>query len=356
MAEFDRQPMGANNETTDMVETARETQQQDIEREQSRTDTDILRIIAPAKVNLFLDIGKRQPDGYHEAISIMHALTMHDTLLMRCDATPEAADQRTETQHDATLEAAGLQVEISCKACGGIAPLTIPTEQNIVSQAVRALAQRIGRSEDETMQVYIEKSIPAEAGLGGGSSDAAAALVGAAQLWDLAPDDPRIEQTARDLGADVAFFLHGGCVCLTGVGDVFSHALEPMKSYVALVKPQGGVTTADAYRAFDEHPTSICDADRQRALEAQRACDVPLCNNLTDVSEQLLPTLVEIRTWIEGHDGVQGVLMSGSGSAIFAICDSFAAASAIAAGAQTYGWWSRTTSFGSVRAAVVPQS
>ena len=159
-----------------------------------------IKLIAPAKVNLFLDIGERRADGYHEAVSIMHALTLRDVLHM------SVAPQR----------AGGLDIDLACVARGGLPPLDVPTERNIVSKAVRALARRIGRNEAEVVTVRLEKHIPSEAGLGGGSSDAAAALVGAAYMWGLASDDPRIEEVARELGADVAFFLHGGCACFDG--------------------------------------------------------------------------------------------------------------------------------------------
>lgn len=93
--------------------------------------------------------------------------------------------------------------------------LDVPVESNIVAKAVRLLAEKLERTADETVVACLEKHIPAEAGLGGGSSDAAAALLGAAHLWGVPADDPRIEEAARSLGADVAFFLHGGCACFT---------------------------------------------------------------------------------------------------------------------------------------------
>ena len=297
-----------------------------------------IKLIAPAKVNLFLDIGERRADGYHEAVSIMHALTLRDVLHM------SVAPQR----------AGGLDIDLACVARGGLPPLDVPTERNIVSKVVRALARRIGRNEAEVVTVRLEKHIPSEAGLGGGSSDAAAALVGAAYMWGLASDDPRIEEVARELGADVAFFLHGGCACFDGVGDAFMHELEPMGAYAVVVKPEVGVSTAEAYRAFDVRPERIAGVDRERALAARRACDVPLRNNLASASESLVPLLAEVRAWMEAQDGVDCALMSGSGSAVFAPCRSFQDASLVAAEAHARGWWARATMFGPVRAGIVP--
>ncbi|WP_232050893.1 4-(cytidine 5'-diphospho)-2-C-methyl-D-erythritol kinase [Arabiibacter massiliensis] len=319
----------------DMLDVARVAQQ--VETSAFRVPGAI-RVVAPAKVNLFLDIGGKRPDGYHEAVSIMHALALHDTLLMR--RTPGRGE--------------GLSIQLTCRACEGTAPLDVAPEDNIVTKAIRLLARLTGRDAAEGVAVHVEKHIPSQAGLGGGSSDAAAALVGAARLWGLAADDPRIEEAARSLGADVAFFLHGGCACLTGVGDVFDHELAPMTSCVALVKPEGGVSTAAAYRAFDADPVRIPDADREAALAARDAADVPLRNNLVQASEELLPVLADVRAWAEASPDVEQALMSGSGSAVFACCPSFDAAARVAAQAQARGWWARATMFSSARAAVLP--
>lgn len=320
----------------DMLEVARLAQGVDVA---GFNTPGSIKLVAPAKVNLFLDIGAKRPDGYHEAVSIMHALLLHDVLRMKL--VPGTGE--------------GLTVELTCIAREGLAQLDVPMERNIVTKAVRLLADSIGRKENETIVVSVEKHIPAEAGLGGGSSDAAAALLGAAHLWGILPDDPRIEEAARSLGADVAFFLHGGCACLVGVGDEFAHDLAPMSTNVVLVKPEGGVSTAAAYRAFDEHPEVIPASDREAALAARRAVDVPLRNNLVPVSEQLLPALIDVRAWASERADVESVLMSGSGSAMFLQCPTFADAGRVAAAARMHGWWARATTFGAARAAVVPK-
>ena len=318
-----------------------------------------VKLVAPAKVNLYLDIGDKRPDGYHEAVSIMHALALHDVIRMRL--VPEdpfalvgTMDSALESDEGSASSEQLLTIDLTCRACEGIRELDVAPEDNIVSKAIRLLAAEIGRECCETMRVDVEKHIPSEAGLGGGSADAAAALVGAARLWGLEADDARLEDVARRLGADVAFFLHGGCACLTGVGDVFDHALEPMRSFVVLVKPEGGVSTAAAYESFDACHERIPDSDRARALEARRAQDVPLRNNLAGPSERLLPVLAEVRTWAANHPDVEEALMSGSGSAVFALCPTFEAAARVAMHAQARGWWARSTMFGPMRAAAVP--
>ena len=296
-----------------------------------------LKLIAPAKVNLHLAIGARRDDGYHDAVSVMHALNLHDVVYMRRKPADAEEPARPSTR---------------LVACGDVTVPELASEDNIATKAVAKLAERFGR-EDAGIEIRIEKNIPAQGGLGGGSSDAAAALVGAARLWGIDPNDPAIEQTARQLGSDVAFFLHGGCSCYEGTGDVFIRALEPSKRSVALVKPEGGVSTAEAYRAFDAQPQPIPGelADQVRAVAA--ADDITLFNNLAAASEALMPQLADIRTWLLAQSGVESALLCGSGATTFAVCDSFAQACQVVADARKMGLWARATSFGSARVLVV---
>ena len=296
-----------------------------------------LKLIAPAKVNLHLAIGARRDDGYHDAVSVMHALNLHDVVYMRRKPADAEEPARPSTR---------------LVACGDVTVPELASDDNIATKAVAKLAERFGR-EDAGIEIRIEKNIPAQGGLGGGSSDAAAALVGAARLWGIDPNDPAIEQTARQLGSDVAFFLHGGCSCYEGTGDVFIRALEPSKRSVALVKPEGGVSTAEAYRAFDAQPQPIPGelADQVRAVAA--ADDITLFNNLAAASEALMPQLADIRTWLLAQLGVESALLCGSGATTFAVCDSFAQACQVVADARKKGLWARATSFGSARVLVV---
>lgn len=314
------------------------------ERDEFRADG-WTKVLAPAKVNLHLAIGARRDDGYHEAATVMHALALHDVVYARrVDDWAEAPDS----------------VVASCRMVASDPSIELPelvAGDNIAAQAVERLAEALGaEAATPPVELRIEKSIPAQAGLGGGSSDAAAALVGAAAIWGISPDHPAIEQTARELGADVAFFLHGGCAYLEGTGDEFVHSLEPAKTAVVLVKPDGGVSTAEAYRAFDEAP-AFADSELAAQVAAARAADeVALFNNLAPASEGLLPELAEARSWLVGQEGVEGTLLSGSGAATFALCESFAAATRIVACARARGWWSRATALSSLRAAAVKAS
>ena len=299
-----------------------------------------LKVVAPAKVNLHLAIGARRADGYHDAVSVMHALNVHDVVFLR----------REEAAPDS-----GLVVDVEMFGRGDVEAPDVPLEKNVITRALRALAAAAGRTVDEVMRVHVEKNIPAQAGLGGGSSDAAATLVGACQLWDIDPASQLVEDVARSLGSDVAFFLHGGCASFVGTGDVFTRTLAPMKHAIVLVKPAEGVSTKQAYETFDACPTPRSPEIAALLEAANEAAEVPLFNNLAPASEVLLPQLAEIRVWLESQTGVSGVLLCGSGSTTFAICDTNDTATRIATEARKRGLWARATSFGSIRALAIRQ-
>lgn len=322
-------------------------------------------VFSPAKVNLHLAIGPRRPDGYHGATSVMQALSLHDTLTVRCESAAPGA---------------GLSVNVTTQVFEGVPELDIPSESNIAHKAVERLARALGRTADEHVEIVIEKHIPHAAGLGGGSSNAAAVLLGACRLWNVDPKAPEVLAVATDLGADVPFFLHGGCVVLGDRGDVLERALAPLQGTLVLVRPNKGVSTAAAYQAFDQLQEQMAQAAAPLAFArevagqtaacaarletAQRAEDLTLFNNLAPASEAVLPELAQLRTWLAAQPGVAcdartgqpRVLLSGSGSATFAImesADSAKKACDLVAAAKLQGWWARSCSFAPVGACVL---
>ena len=321
-----------------------------------------VRLVAPAKINLFLGIGARREDGYHDAITVMHALAMHDTIAMSLFEEGEHTvimEPVDEAQPVRQVEigvpsGSGLAVHAKMLWQAGLDKADVSDEDNLACKAVRMLAQALERTEDEQVRLVVTKQIPQQAGLGGGSSDAAAALVGAAHLWGVDAEDERVLQVARSLGVDVAFFLRGGCALLVGRGDKLERELAPRRDYLVLAKPAGGVSTAAAYEAFDAAPLEVPDAMRERVLAASCAGDVPLFNNLTAAAESLHEDLAGVREFLEASEGVQGALLCGSGAATCAICSDYQAAQALAAATQARGCWSRITSFSSLRACTLP--
>lgn len=378
--------MSEDSMKVDMVATARDVQWS--------ADTFLgfgsVKLVAPAKVNLFLGVGARREDGYHDVVNVMQATALHDVLYMNstpvvpgslederlkafaCAASaPRTADGESDGAHAAgefegkaaslpDYQAVGgpqgnLLVTIDCADKGEVGQLGVPARDNLVFRAIHLLACETGYARRDKVTARLEKNIPHQAGLGGGSSDAAAALLGAAKLWGIAAEDPAVEAVAQRLGADVAFFLRGGCALLEGAGERFVRSLAPRKDAVLLVKPAGGVSTAEAYAAFDANPVPADDATVQGALAAQEGADVPLFNNLTAAAEGLLPELARVRAWAARQDGVRDVLLCGSGAATCLLVEDFSTACSLAAAAKLEGWWARATMFSSLKAALRPR-
>ena len=321
-----------------------------------------VRAMAPAKVNLLLAIGNRRADGYHDAVTVMHSLALHDTLqatrigsgehvqlLEPCDPAQPLRQVEIEVPPNS-----GLVVSANTTWQSGLDAIDIPDEGNLACKAVRFLAEELGRAHDEHIRLVIDKGIPQQSGLGGGSADAAAALLAAARLWGLPANDEGIVRCAQWLGADVAFFLYGGCALLDDRGDHYVRSLVPRKDFVVIVKPEGGVSSADAYRLFDDDPKALPQDVVDDARRAQAAVDVPLANSLSNAAEALLPALADVREFARQQPGVVDALLTGSGAGSFLVCENFASARSVVSAASARGWWARATTFSPVGAALLP--
>lgn len=277
-----------------------------------------LTITAPAKVNLFLGIGAARPDGYHDVVSVFQTLELHDTVHL----TP--SDELT----------------LTCDA-----DLDIPAENNLALRAACAFSEAF--EVDVFLDIAVEKRIPAGAGLAGGSSDAAAVLAGLAYWANLSLDDARLQVVARSLGADVPFFLHGGAALMRGRGDELVTSLPYVSFDVVLVKPGLPVSTAAAYQAFDADPQPVGDwqrvADALQSGGTVQGLGRSLSNNMTEASISVVPAVGDALLWMRGQAGVAGALVAGSGSTVFAVCESADAATRIARDAARQGLWSEAT-------------
>lgn len=279
-----------------------------------------LRIAAPAKVNLHLSVGGVRPDGYHEVETVLHALAFGDSVTI--------------------APAAGFSVV--CEP-----PIDLAPERNLAYRAARAMGARYGR--ELALTVRIDKRIPAGAGLGGASADAAAVIAGLASAWDLG-DDLGLEAVARSLGADVPFLIEGGAVLLGERGDVPVRRLPPLDVAVVLAKPSTPVSTAAAYAAFDAAGGSRAFPARDAgalvaALESADPGGVAaaLANNLTGAAVTLVPAIADALACLEGVPGVLGVALTGSGSAVFGICADDPAAARARDVARERGLWAIAT-------------
>ena len=278
-----------------------------------------LTISAPAKVNLFLGVGCARPDGYHSVKTVLHTLAL--------------ADEVTLTPAD--------ELALSCNV-----DLGIPAENNLAYRAAQAFSAAYGL--DVLLDIAITKRIPAGAGLGGGSSDAAAVLVGLAHWAGLPRDEPRLRKVAASLGADVPFLLEGGAALMDGRGDHLVRRLAPIAASIIVVRPPAPVPTADAYRAFDAAPQPV--GDMRPVTDSVRFRDVAalaagLANNMIPASQAVVPAIGEALEFLRAETGVLGATMAGSGSAVFAICTSELDAERIARLAEQRGWWASATQF-----------
>ena len=277
---------------------------------------------APAKVNLHLGIHTgRDERGYHRADSVMAALDLSDEVRVR--RAPAGA---------------GLTVSVE-------PALDVPSERTLVARVALRLAEELGQAPD--LDIHVVRRIPDKSGLGSSSTDAAAVLRALAELWGIEARDDRVVSIARQAGADVAFFLEPRPSWLDGVGDCLRETYPALGGLpVALVRPAGGVSTVEAYREFDclpeqaANPEAICSVLRTGAVTAEILAPL-LFNNLQGAAERLQPAVGEVRAWLEAQPGVVGVLMCGSGSCVFALCEDDAAAEAIATSAAARTWWSR---------------
>lgn len=331
---YSKEQAASDRHNIDMLDTARVAQHV-VEDEFSQPGA--IKVIAPAKVNLYLEIKDRRTDGYHNVNTIMHTLLLHDLLFMKL------------------VPFTGERVKLTVRSCEGVEPIGVPLEQNIVAKAINLLAQESELSSSFTVRVHLDKHIPSQAGLGGGSSDAAAALIGAMKLWNMSLEKDELISIAAELGADVPFFLEGGCQRFVGKGDELAGKLSPLASSVVVIKPAGGVSTSEAYRGFDQNPISVRKDVQERANAATLATDVPLENNMSASSQELLPDIGEIIEWASGMDGVKRCQMAGSGAAVFLECPGIEESSQIVAAARQKGWWARSTSYAPVRAMVMPR-
>ena len=256
---------------------------------------------APAKINLTLDVGARRADGYHEIRSIMQTVALHDTLTVT----------RTPDRPGVRLEVVGEESE------------GVPSdESNLVHRAAvrlqkTAAAQGVVAGNASGLRVTLHKRIPSQAGLGGGSSDAAACLLAVHDLLGLSLTQERLAEIASSLGADVPFFLSGGTALVEGLGERIAPlpGLEPAWPLV-IVKPGVGVSTAAAYAALDALPGRTPG----RATEAWLGGRREIGNDFEGVVFPLYPEIRAAFTLLSQTSGAGESfrpLLCGSGSCLF---------------------------------------
>lgn len=262
--------------------------------------------IAPAKINLVLEVVGRRPDGYHELRSVLAPLELGDRLVVRVPARLEADSLRE-----------------SGESCG-------PAGENLVLRAAALLREWSGRPLP-ALAFELRKRTPVGAGLGGGSSDAACALRLAARAWDLHPGPRQFTDLAARLGSDVPFFGLAGWGLVGGRGERLAHLPAPTGGElgVLLVIPRARLATRSVFSTFDalthagsEHPSGAPAADLaallRRGLSAHEASELEPRNDLWPAASSLQPELVDLRRGLERVLG-RPVHLSGSGPTLFVL-------------------------------------
>jgi 4-diphosphocytidyl-2-C-methyl-D-erythritol kinase len=246
----------------------------------------VLSLASPAKLNLFLKVLRRRPDGFHDLASLFQAISLHDLLHVGL------ADQ------DA----------LTCDVAG------VPTDRtNLIVKAAELFRQKTGLQ--AYVNVHLEKRIPMEAGLGGGSSNAATTLWALNELTGRPAPLQQLQTWAGDIGSDVAFFLSEGTAYCTGRGECLM-PLPPLAAReLTLVKPPEGLSTPSVFKALNV--SQLPENDPQSSLESW-ARGQPICfNDLEYPAFRLMPALQTLKQTL--RQSFETVLMSGSGTSFFCL-------------------------------------
>jgi 4-diphosphocytidyl-2-C-methyl-D-erythritol kinase len=278
---------------------------------------------APAKVNLGLRIVGRRADGYHELESLFVPVDLADAIALRIESA----------------SAASVSLSLAGDASG--AP---PGDDNLAARAARTFLARSGVR--ARVAIALNKRTPVAAGLGGGSSDAAAVLRGLAQAFSGALPDAALEEIALGLGADVPFFLTPCPAWVTGIGERRAPVRGAPRLALLLANPGEALATAEVFRAFDAldaptTPRAGAPRDLARELADDAALAARLVNDLEEPAVRLCPPIARLRAQLR-QSGARAVGMSGSGATLFGVYADRAAAERAAEGLTLPGRaWAR---------------
>ncbi len=265
----------------------------------------------PAKLNLFLEVRGKRPDGFHEIETVMVSVGLYDTLRF----TPAASGQTRFTCRRACSCAGTRAAEES--------GLVVPGgDDNLVVRAAKLLRTETGCGKGADVELV--KRIPTAAGMGGGSSDAAATLVGLNRMWDLGLTPYELHFLAARLGSDVNYFIDSVplAVC-RGRGEQVEPARQRTTLHFVVVQPSSGLSTADVYRNWSAAGEPRSSAGLLSALRDGRLAAVggTLHNALERSAEQLNPDVARLLSRL-ARVSASSYRMSGSGTACYVLCGS----------------------------------
>lgn len=259
-----------------------------------------------AKINWNLRVFGQRPDGYHEVRTVLQTVSLHDEI---------AFESRVDNQ-----------LLLFCDE-----PQLDAGHGNLILRAGRALQDRFNVVQGAT--ISLSKRIPVEAGLGGGSSNAAIALLGLAQLWGLPTTLGELIAIGATIGADVPFFFVGGRVLATGKGSEVRQLPPTEPRHILIIKPKAAISTAEAYSKLRSAPLtsanapSILSNSREKADyfdSDQRLLDEKLANDFESVIFDMAPEVRRAKDALL-KAGARGALLAGSGSSVFGIFENLEA-------------------------------
>ena len=262
-----------------------------------------IRIEAPAKINLSLEIIDKFSNGFHKLSTVMQTVSLADCLSL----------ELSKTNGENTILLSGNSDKIPYD------------ERNIVYKVLKKYLDEIGEN-GYKIEVYIEKNIPSEAGLGGGSSDGAAALRGINALFDNKISEEKLHKIVSQVGSDLNFCLVGGACLLSSRGEIIEEKLPFRDFNVVVVKPKNiAVSTPQCYKNFSAkyfvpknpyYSAKIVELFKNN-FSVSKLCEY-LYNDLEKPAVDMFPEIQKIKDELL-KSGCMGVLMSGSGSSVFGI-------------------------------------
>ena len=277
-----------------------------------------LTLLAPAKINLTLEVFGKRADGYHDLRSLVVPVSLYDTL---------------------TFTSREREIEVMCEVVGlpgEVLPLLPAPGDNLAARAARLLQEATGTSQGA--RIHIRKEIPVGGGMGGGSADAAGTLRGLNSLWGTGLSIEALMELGARLGSDIPAMVYGKAVCMEGRGEKITsvpcHWTAGAEWWIVVVNPGFTVPTGDVYRRFRSGLTSIEETfiNARFALERgdrKMAC-ASLVNSLEAPVYEKYPLLAIVAGRLKSA-GAAGVLLSGSGASVFAVAENHDQALAIEA-------------------------
>ncbi|KAL7571125.1 hypothetical protein ACA910_014731 [Epithemia clementina (nom. ined.)] len=276
--------------------------------------TTSLTLFSPSKINLFLRILRKRDDGYHDLASLFQAISFGDTLELQLLQNDDENNDNTSavTADEFTCNMPGVPIDSS----------------NLVLRAIQLMRTKTGHT-SSYFRANLIKQVPAQAGLGGGSANAATAMWGVNELLGKPATLEQMVEWSAELGSDITFFLSRGTAYCTGRGEIMEPISPPLPSgstKLCIVKPNIGLSTPSVFRALDYDKLSTLDADNDLLpffLQSQGRMDqVPdeyFVNDLEFPAFQCLPQLAALKQELLQIPGFDHVLMSGSGTSIFCL-------------------------------------